>query len=153
FLRGVDNPGSSRNGPGVLHLTGVSSANLKRLERPLTPAYNEGLADYAGMNGRSSNANPSGADAITGTPVTFTRTSRAKYYARLAGVSGIHEARSGTFDNSLTLLGYPFTFEKYGFSFLDSENIQSRTDGSVRVPYPANFTLPFKELRLTCAGG
>lgn len=155
FLRGVDNPSSAANGPGVLHLTGVVNTNLNLLERPLSTAYNEvGRADYAGMNARSSPAGTSPAtDIVTGTVVDFTRTARAKYYVRLSGVTGIHEATPGSFDSSLTMLGYPFTFDVYGFSFMDSLNLVSRTDGSVSVPYPAQFTLPFEELKLTCPGG
>ncbi len=155
FLRGSDNSSSDENGPGILHLTGVAGTNLNVIERPFSSGYDTvGRADYAGMNARSSPAGTSqGRDIITGTQVDFSRTGRAKYYARMAGVSGIHEAVPGSFDSTLTMLGYPFTFDKYGFSFLDSQNRESRTDGSVSVPAPAHFTLPFKELRLTCAGG
>jgi hypothetical protein len=154
FLQGSDNPSSSENGPGILHLTGVAGTNLNVIERPFSNGYDTaGRADYAGINGRSSSPAPTGLDTLTGTLVPFTRTARSKYYVRFAGVSGIHEAVPGSFDNTLTMLGYPFTFDKYGFSFLDSQNVESRTDGSVSVPLPSLFTLPFKELRLTCAGG
>jgi hypothetical protein len=155
FLRGVDDTSEGGNSPGVLHLTGVAATNLAVIERPLTSGYNEvGRTDYAGINIRSPAAGSGvGRDTITGTPVDFSRSRRSKYYVRPSGVAGIHEAVPGSFSSTLTLAGYPFTFDNYGLSFLNSLNVDSRTEGSVRVPFPANITLPFEELRLTCAGG
>jgi hypothetical protein len=155
FLRGVDDTSDGDNSPGVLHLTGVAATNLAVIERPMTVGYDTvGRADYAGINIRSPVSNEgTGRDTIAGTPVNFSRTFRSKYYVRRSGVSGIHEAVPNSFDSTLTLSGYPFTFDNYGLSFLDTVNLDSRTAGSVSLPFPANITLPFKELRLTCAGG
>ncbi|MBK8001604.1 MAG: hypothetical protein IPK15_23600 [Verrucomicrobia bacterium] len=155
FLRGVDDTSDGDNSPGVLHLTGVAATNLAVIERPRTSGYdNLGRADYAGINIRSpATQDGVGQDTITGVPVNFSRTVRSKYYVRPSGVSGVHEAVPNSFDSTLTLLGYPFTFDNYGLSFLDTLNLDSRTEGSVSVPFPANITLPFKELKLTCAGG
>ncbi|HMJ88217.1 MAG TPA: hypothetical protein VK530_00290, partial [Candidatus Acidoferrum sp.] len=155
FVRGVDDTSGGENGPGVIHLTGVAATNLSVVERPYTSGYdNVGRADYGGFNIRSSPAGTSsGLDRITGTTVSFDRSARSKYYIRLAGVSGIHEATPGSFSANLTLLGYPFNFDNYGLAFRDNVNIESRTEGSVSVPYPAEITLPFEELKLKCSGG
>ncbi len=155
FLRGVDDTSAGANGPGVVHLTGVAATNMAVIERPLTSGYDLlGRADYAGINVRSPMTEDGGGlDTIAGTPVSFRRTVRAKYYVRQSGVTGVHEAVPGSFDSTLSLVGYPFTVDNYGLSFRDSLNLESRTEGSVRLPFPANITLPFKELRLTCPGG
>ncbi len=155
FLRGLDDTSGGADGPGVVHLTGVAATNLAVIERPLTSSYDLlGRADYAGINVRSPvTEDGGGLDTIAGTPVSFRRTARAKYYVRKSGVTGVHEAVAGSFDSTLSLMGYPFTFDNYGLSFMDSLNLESRTEGSVQLPFPATITLPFKELRLTCPGG
>ncbi|HMJ88786.1 MAG TPA: hypothetical protein VK530_03160, partial [Candidatus Acidoferrum sp.] len=154
FLRGTDNTASSDDGPGVILYTGVNSTNHALLERPDTTPYEKGFADYSGMNLRALGDDfRSGKSLIAGQNVDYKLRGNSKYYARLGGVSGIHSATGGSFPTNLTLLGYSFTFSNYSLSYLDGENLGSRTEGLLRVPYPSDFTLAFEKLKFTCPGG
>jgi hypothetical protein len=139
-------------GPGAILLSGVDDADTSLHERPETAAYENGLGDYAGFNFRVPGSGFNGKSSLAGTTQTFSLTSRSKYYARAAGVTGIHEAQPGSFPPSLVIYGYPFNFSNYGLSFLDSRNEDSRTNGDLSVPFPSDFTQPFEELTLTCLG-
>jgi hypothetical protein len=148
--------------PAVLLLTGVGAGNLEYLERPDllgTPNltnYFSGLADYAGLNFYANDAIHRGRSTLGGTDSGgYDLTSRCKYYIRAAGVSGIQEAVPGTFQPNLWIYGYKFTFNKYGVSYLAPETLDSydsRTQGSIYVPYPSDFTQNFDRLRFFCAG-
>lgn len=130
-------------------LTGRGTNNgAAYVERPGHANYNDGFANYAGLNFR---APAQGRSVIAGTDTGFyPLTPRSKYYVRYGGVSGIHE--SGTFPTNLTLYGYPFTFQTYRLSFLDSENYESRTDGLVSLPVPSGFPVEFERMRFLCRG-
>lgn len=152
-LRGSDSQSDALDRPGTLLLSGVNATNGAVTERPGTDAYATGMADYAGMNFRPGNSgNFSGYARLAGSPsVSFPLTARSKYYVRLSGVSGIHEAAS--FTKAITLSGYPFTFTRFGLAFLSSQPVASRTDGQMSVPKPSGFNLPFTELSFTGNGG
>ena len=152
-LRGTDSQLDGLDRPGTLLLSGVNATNGAVTERPGTDAYAKGLADYAGMNFRPGNSgNFSGYAELAGSAsVPFPLTTRSKYYVRLSGVSGIHEAAS--FNHAITLSGYPFTFSSFGLAFLASEPVASRTDGQMSVPKPSGFNLPFTELTFKGNGG
>ncbi len=153
FLRGDQNALEDEDGASVLLLSGFDPGNLATAERPLTPAYAAGLADYAGVNLRCSPGVFAGESTLQETPYgPYPLTARSKYYARLSGVTGIHEAMAGGFPGSATLAGYHFNFTKYGFSFLSNEQEDSLTTGDIDLPAPVDFTLPFKNLRLSCVG-
>jgi hypothetical protein len=155
-LRGDQKPGAVANDahrPGVLLLTGVTT-NLAGVERPQGAGYASGLADYGGMNFRVVNNGAKQAKSFLGGTATgeYQLKGRSKYYARWGGVSGIHDSVPGSFPANLTVYGYPFTFSNYGFSFLGSRVWESRTEGSLSLPWPSGFTQAFKELKLTCFG-
>ncbi len=168
---GVHVPGSSLRGgetllPGdgggaVLMLTGVDADNLSYLERPDfkgTPnfaAYQEGLADYAGVNySVVSNVARYATSIMAGVKIAgWPLASRSKYYARASGVSGIHEATAGGFPSNAALYGYSIILSNYSLSFLDGENKDSRTFGSLRLPYPSGITQDFSNLQFSCPGG
>ena len=116
---------------------------------PATTNYTSGFANYAGLNFRAPAMGASYlADKNTG---PYPLTARSKYYARFAGVSGIHE--SASFPSSLTLYGYDFTFTTYRLSFLDSDVDESRTDGSIAFPQqPAGFQQEFQDMMFSCRG-
>jgi len=154
FLRGVDNTSTDDNGPGVLLLTGVQHTNIAQLERPKTGAYLNGFADYGGVNVRVLQDNwRDGRSTLCGQVVNYRMRANAKYYTRLGGVSGIHNAAPGTFPTNLTLWGYSLQFSNYSLAFLDSENVDSETDGQVSIPYPSQFDLAFQDMLFTCPGG
>ena len=152
FLRGDLNPLNDPDGPGVLLLTGFDPADLTIAERPESTEYTGGLADYAGMNFRTTGTHD-GESTLQGDPFgPYELTARSKYYIRLSGVTGIHEAPDGGFPSTAVIGGYQFGLTKYGFSFLSNEQEDSRTSGLLDLPDPTDFTLDFTELRLSCLG-
>lgn len=142
--------------PGTILFSGftVSNSVLTRVERPKTGAYAVGFADYAGMNFRvTSDGDKKAESVIAGKPTgLYPLTGRSKYYVRPGGVSGIHEAVFGQFPESFVLYGYPVNFNNFGLAYLDTVNVDSRTEGHVKVPGPSNFEQNFEELRFTCLG-
>lgn len=153
FLRGDLNAAADEDGASLLLLSGFDPANLATAERPGTAAYTAGLGDYAGVNFRCTAGAFDGESTIQGDPYTpYTLTARSKYYARTSGVTGIHEAEDGTFPATAIVAGYDFSFDSFGFSFLSTEQEDSRTSGMLDMPMPTDFTLDFSEMHLSCIG-
>ena len=156
FLDGDDYTADKNNGPGRLLNTGFAPADANLAERPVTAAYLAGLADYPGMNYRvtSEAAAPTAISVLGGVPTpTYTLGSRAKYYTRRGGVTGIHEPTANPFASPVVIYGYEFTFTSFGLSFMDSETMESITAGSLKIPAPSNFTMAFNPLQFDCLGG
>jgi Concanavalin A-like lectin/glucanases superfamily len=149
FLRGDQTWLADALRPVVLLFSGFGDTNNPAyVERPGMTSYSVGWANYAGVNFRAPSL---GRSIIAGqTTAWYPLVKEAKYYARLGGVSGIHQA--ATFATNLTLYGYAFTFLHYAVSYLDSENWQSLTDGSLVLPYPSGFTQEFAEMKFLCRG-
>jgi hypothetical protein len=149
FLRGDQTGLADALRPAVILFSGFGdTTNRAYVERPGMPNYSVGWANYAGVNFR---APAQGRSIIAGQATAwYPLIPQAKYYARLGGVSGIHQA--ATFPANLTLYGYAFTFFGYALSYLDSENWQSLTDGSLVLPYPSGFTQEFAEMKFLCRG-
>jgi hypothetical protein len=150
FLPGGQTTLDSTELAAVLLFSGFGDGtNATYLERPGDANYRSGFANYAGLNFRAPSTGSSYlADKHTG---SYPLTTRSKYYARFAGVSGIHE--SASFPSSLTLYGYDFTFTTYRLSFLDSDVDESRTDGSISFPQqPAGFLQEFQDMMFSCRG-
>lgn len=155
FLRGDQAATlAAEDRPATLLYTGVGQTDRTQLDRYDTPAYAAGFGDYAGLNfrARTGTVPPGrGASTLAGRPTgEYPLTGRSKYYARPGGVSGIHEAIS--FPGRLELYGYQVNFNNFGLSYLDSENIDSRTQGFIPLPSPSRFTNEFEELTFTCLG-
>ncbi len=157
FLRGDQTTLSDSNRPAVLLFTGDGNdIDPAYRERPGEAGYADGFANYAGLNFRAPALGQSHLAKLT-TPF-YPLIPEAKYYARPGGISGIHQAAS--FPSKLRLYGYDFTITRYALSYLDSDNWQSRTDGSVHLPGPADapagpagFDQEFAEMKLLCRGG
>ena len=158
FLRGGDYDDFIWNGTGQLLFSGVSSNNINTVERPNSAAYADGFGDYPGFNLRACNSH-NGHSTIAGSPtVDYPLTSRSKYYLRLGGVSGIHEAPPGTMQLAPGGATYAFSFSTFSLAYLDNENVDSRTAGDVHIPGVASggdpgFDLAFEKMELTCNGG
>ena len=154
FLRGGQSAKPMQDGPGVLLFSGFDGPAFKH-ERPGTAAYKNGLGDYAGFNFRAATEAPdhTARSIIAGRDTgDYPLSGRSKYYVRRPGVSGIHECRFGDFPESFQLYGYAMTFANYGLSYLDSANVDSRTEGSLYLPEPSDFTQNFRKLTFTCLG-
>ena len=154
FLRGDQNLLPADHGPVTILFTGFAVGGPPLVERPGHAFYQNGQADYAGMNFRCRFDKAHTANStIAGQPVSgWFLTGHSKYYVRPSGVTGIHEAVPGTFPRTLNLYGYAFTFSRYGLSYLDNLNWDSRTDGAIYLPYPSDFTQRLNDLRFKCLG-
>jgi hypothetical protein len=119
-------------------------------------AYQQGLADYAGINFRVGVHAAKRGESVLGGKATglYDLTARAKYYVQRAGVSGVHEAINGSFPTETTIYGHPMQFTTFGLSFLgsDPEGLPSRTAGSADLIYPSNIRQDFEELQFSCLG-
>ncbi|HEY2574621.1 MAG TPA: hypothetical protein VGH65_11145, partial [Verrucomicrobiaceae bacterium] len=147
---------SDDNRPGEVLLTGFGKPDDPAyIERPGdAESYAAGLADYAGLNFRALtdgavNATSLIGDASVG-PYPLRGTS--KYYIRLAGISGIHEAVTSAFasQGAIIVHGFPLTLNNYQLSFLDNADHDSLITGTVGVPAPrpllAGISQPFTKL-------
>ncbi len=153
FLRGDQSTQAPEHAPVVLLYTGVIPDNLAHVERFGTGDYQTGAGDYAGLNFRVGTNTMQGASVIAGKPTGFYPIDNySKYYVRESGVNGIHEATFGQFPKALDLYGYKFTFSNYSLSYLDNQNWDSATVGSLYVPSPSDFTQDFDKLKFTCLG-
>jgi hypothetical protein len=159
-LTGGANPSSAdpTNGPGVILLTGFQPNDPSAAERPTTPGYSDpyqgGHADYSGLNFRVASSPGFKAESVLGGQPSgpYDLTTRSKYYTRWGGVSGIHEAVSNSFSSLLMIYHYSVNFDNFGLSFLDSQNVDSTTQGYVDLPSPAKIHQDFEELKFNCVG-
>ncbi len=154
FVRGDQSLQPPEYGPATILLSGVAASDPTYIERPISPGYLLGLADYAGLNFRVySNKWRQAISVLANRSIgPYELSGCSKYYARLSGVSGMHESFPGSFPSQVNLLGYLVTFANYGVAYLDSQNVDSRTAGYLKVPYPSDFTLDFEEMKFSCVG-
>lgn len=155
FVRGEDALTHAFRLPVAILLAGVLTNTLSDYENPYSENYFDGYGDYAGINLRLNDDGPMFAKSvIAGTSMgeAYQLSDRCKYYLRYSGVSGLHEAEEGTFPDAAELYGYPLVFSNFSLSYLSGLNKDSRTRGSISVPYPSAFTQRFDRLTLTCLG-
>lgn len=140
--------------PARILLSGINPNLVGGSERPGTAAYKAGLGDYAGINLRVVDWGDQDAILVLAGDESdpFPLTNRAKYYVRLAGVTGIHEAVTGQFNPTAEIYGLDFQFTTLGWGFRDSDAIISRTAGNLHVKFPSDFGLDFEDLMITCTG-
>jgi hypothetical protein len=124
-------------------------------ERPGDDGYRAGFADYPGLNLRVGAVAKTGRSVLAGisTP-DYPLKARNKYYVRASGVTGIHEAQN-LIPSNLKLYDFDVQLDGFRLAFRDSQNVESKTGGSVHVPSPVappGFDLDFKELRFECRG-
>ncbi|MCC5838693.1 MAG: hypothetical protein JJT96_01105 [Opitutales bacterium] len=154
WVNGTGGPdvGSAANGVGVILGAGLDPDDPDLFDDPGSAAYASGTGLYAGLNllpppGHQAIATLGDAD-----PVTFTLASWSKYYVRTSGVSGVHQAASGSFAGALPLYGYEITLATFGLNFLSNLNFDSVTSGNVFLGFPSDIDIPFQELTFTCVG-
>ncbi len=140
--------------PAALLLSGALASG--EFERPDTPGYLDGLADYAGLNLRAGVPGALQAYSVLAgvqTPV-YSLKARCKYYVRSSGVTGIHEA-AGLSPSNLLMYGFNVNLDGLRLAYLDGENVESKTGGAVHIPDPVRaggFDLEFSELKFLCRG-
>ncbi len=154
FLRGDQSTVTGAELPVVMLFkaaSGDAHRNSTYVERYGQANYAAGFANYPGLNFRTP---PTGESFLAGADTgPYPLAANSKYYVRAGGVSGIHQAAPFTGPLPLTLYGYPFTFTTYALSYLDSDNIESRTDGALVLPFPSDFTQEFSRMKFFCSGG
>lgn len=148
-------PFSNGTAPAYILLRGVDPNDLTVTELPNSAAYVTGAGDYAGINLRAtgSDANRSFRSRLGGSlSDPYTLASNSKFYVRYSGVSGVQQAPGGLSSASGMLMGYPVVFDSFALNWLSNENLLSRTDGTLLVPPPSDFSLEFDNLTFTCLG-
>ena len=151
--------------PGELLLSGQGRPGEPAYaEHPGSAGYAAGLADYAGLNFRVDGDGAQTATTVLGklsAPRTlgpYDLRGTCKYYARPAGVSGIHEAVTASFaacTGGLNMYGFPMTLDNLQVSYLDNQNQESLVSGTVSVPgvrETEGFRQPFTRIELLCNG-
>ena len=161
-LRGALATTIDDNRPGELLLTGSGQpGDAGYVERPGDASYAIGAADYAGLNFRvgSDGAQTATSEIGDATLGPYALRGTSKYYARPAGVSGIHEAVTSSFAGlagALTVHGFALSLSNFQLSFLDNHVHESLITGTVTVPGArptlAGFAQPFDRLTLTDKG-
>jgi hypothetical protein len=140
--------------PGYMLYSGVDETTGV-MERPGSANFETGLLGvYPGLNfRRPSGPTFPGWSVLAGVPVgPYELSHRCHYVTRRGGVSGIHEAYTGTFPPDAILAGYPVQFEDFGIQLVMSKVTDTRTKGSMSVPFPTNLKFAFDKLFFTCLG-
>jgi hypothetical protein len=164
FVHGEDGLGGGAGqlmGPGTILLSGVNEDG-KLTERPLltfnaSSPYQQGFADYPGLNFRlgppnSADSGVAGRSLLGGEVYgPYALKNRSKYYIRMSGVTGIHD-KVPTAPEAVEIYGYNITLTNFGLAFLSNSVADSRTSGSIFLPYPSNINVGFDELTFHCNG-
>ncbi|MBI1841068.1 MAG: hypothetical protein HYR88_09485, partial [Verrucomicrobia bacterium] len=128
------------NRPGHLLLSGHGMpGDPSYVERPGTPAYAQGMADYAGLNFRVVASGDQSATTLIGDASVGPYALRdiTKFYIRHSGVSGIHAAVKEAFSGlagALKMYGFPLKLDDYQVSYLDNVVQDTRVSGVITVP-------------------
>jgi hypothetical protein len=138
----------SEQTPDMLERPGIGEVKLG----DVTYGYSVGEGDYAGLNLRVSEE-PKQARSVIGDfqSAAYDLAAASKFYVRLSGVSGRHQALD--FAGGLVIYGYDLNLTRYGLGYLSNKNVISITDGSISIPEPSDVTFPFEGMKFTCTGG
>jgi hypothetical protein len=150
LMAAASTPAAAR--PGTLLHSGIDQTTVAAI-RPNTAAFELGTGDYAGLNFRTAGGSFTGNSVLAGaTAGPYDLSHRCHYVTRRAGVSGIHEAYTGSFPPGALLGGYAVQFEDFGIQLTRSKVTDSRTKGSLSLPEPAGFSLAYDKMFFTCLG-
>lgn len=138
----------SEQTPDQVERPGIREVKLAEV----TYGYAVGGGDYAGLNLRVSEE-PKQARSVIGDFRSdyYDLAAASKYYARLSGVSGRHQALD--FAGGLVIYGYDLNLTRYGLGYLSNKNVISITDGSISIPEPSDVIFPFEGMTFSCTGG
>lgn len=154
-------PGGADLAPATLLLSGFNrNPSEPDLHLSSETGYTTGDGDLPGFNFDVITTGFAGASRLAGNSDDYAYDlleEGAKYYIRLAGVSGRQVAVDGTFDPELELHGFPAKLVQFQLSFLDSDNsvpgTTSWVDGNIRTVGPySNWDQDFTGLRFDCLG-
>lgn len=123
------------------------------IERPGTPEFSDGLADYPGINLRGwSYPSPHTAKSILAgveiNPSGYELDNDAKYCIRPGGISGVHIAAADSGPITFAAYGSEFELTRLILSYRDGANIESGVSGGVNIHAPADFSVIFEQLCL-----
>lgn len=155
-LPGLDRTMAAQDSPAGMLLSGhTSPASTTLAERPGAANYADGAADYPGVNFRVAGTSTTAQSLLAGaTSTAYGLTTGTKYYTRLSGVSGKHEAVAGSNTQFTALGGADFRISALRLGFLSGRNISSGVQGFCLVPMPqsSSFQLNFDRLIFGCSG-
>jgi hypothetical protein len=135
--------------PAALLLSGNGNGSLPEttVERPSSPAYLTGAADYPGLNLRiTASGSHTATSRLAGTPLAYPLRNTSKYYLRPSGLTGVHDAVAAavppgqSYPINTVLAGYPVGLSDIRLSFLASHNLQSGINGAFNLPAPASLS-------------
>ena len=160
-LRGTDATTTNDNRPGELLLSGHGQpGDASYIERCGAANYLTGLADYAGVNFRVAADGTQNATSLIGNASVgpYPLRGTCKYYARTAGISGIHEAVTSAFAaqaGGFVVYGFALSLNNYQLALRDNAEVDSLVSGTVNVPGAhgqAGFAQPFDKMKFTSKG-
>lgn len=164
FMRGTVMSNNPFFAPANILLSGVDNDTGNLTERLFGTSSQQllyqvvGGAEYAGLNLRAGEGPAQGGSGRMAISVLgggeygpYELKNRSKYYLRRSGLSGVHD-KVVTSPETVFINGYNFTLLNFGLSFLSNVNEDSRTEGSIKLPHPSDFTLDFERLRFLCNG-
>lgn len=135
--------------PAAMLFSGHSSpSNSTLVERPNTPSYHTGAADYPGLNLRNISADWVAISRLADTQTpAYSLAASTKYYIRNSGLSGKHLSSGPPI--ALNAYGSTFNLSALALAFLSGVNTESGVTGGVLVRTPLNtsFSLDFRKLK------
>ncbi|MCX6872481.1 MAG: hypothetical protein NTW21_01540 [Verrucomicrobia bacterium] len=139
--------------PAALWLSGHGSPDNSALtERPGTPAYYDGLADYPGLNLRCASGSHAAVSRLAdeavpmGPDATYPLADEAKYCLRPSGVTGRHLADETAPEIDFPAFGATFHLSRLSLGYLEGVNVSSGVRGDLLTLPPAEFGLSFESL-------
>ena len=155
-LGGLDRTTGPADSPAALLLSGhTTPVSASVIERPGTAAYATGSADYPGINFRVPGTGFAAQSLLAGAVTApYSLTANSKYYTRISGVSGKHEAAADSNTQFTALGGSTFTVSALRLSYLSGRNSGSGVKGNclVKTPLNTSFPLAFDRLLFGCTG-
>ncbi len=148
-----ENAAAAVHRPAALLLTGFGSPDDEaRVERPLTPAYTEGLADYAGFNVRATDGISVQSHLAGEDLAPYALKPYSKYYLRPSGVTGIHDAVTSDIVPLPKFYGYEITLDGLRLAYRDNVNVESAIGGDVTLPSPSGFGVTLSDVQIDVYG-
>jgi hypothetical protein len=134
------------------HLMTPVAAGTHAPLHPGTLGYLGGIGHLAGINFKHFPGLESISRIGGGAPVNYDVATWWRGYVRQSGFSGIHQSDPGDVPPQITVFDYGIDLDNIGWSYLANTAIDSITEGTLEIPYPASFSIHLLELGINCCG-